>query len=131
MLLQKAARVTGGFLLFGSIMLLLFARERAINVTTMPMKTEKQMSNSGFAIPLENDTDLGLALLIAEDEDGDYEPVASATTINEAKGLAAEDLRCRRARLERDENPGLCPYAYRLWARGMDGEFRVACEVEA
>ena len=85
----------------------------------------------GFAIPLENDTDLGLALLIVEDEEGHYEPVANATTINEAKELAADDLRRRRERLERDEDPGLCAYSYKLWARGTDGEFRVACEIEA
>ncbi|MGA7413937.1 MAG: hypothetical protein WBW33_25900 [Bryobacteraceae bacterium] len=102
-----------------------------MNVTTMNMTTEEHPSNSGFAIPLENDTDLGLALLIVEDEQGHYEPVANVSTINEAKELAADDLRCRRERLERDEDPGLCPYAYRLWARGTDGEFRVACEIEA
>jgi hypothetical protein len=127
MLLQKAARETGGFLLSSSIMPLLFARERAMNVTTMT--TEKH--NNGFSIPLESDTDLGLALLIVEDEDGRYQPVANATTINEAKELAADDLRCRRDRLERDEDPGLCPHAYKPWARATDGEFRVACEIKA
>ena len=100
-------------------------------MTTMTMTTEKHTSNNGFAIPLENDTDLGLALLIVEDEEGHYEPVANVSTINEAKELAADDLRRRRERLERDEDPGLCPYAYKLWARGTDGEFRVACEIEA
>jgi hypothetical protein len=102
-----------------------------MNVTAMTMTTLKHTSDNGFAIPLENDTDLGLALLIAEDDDGHYEPVANAATINEAKELAADDLRRRRERLERYEDPGLCPYAYKLWARGTDGEFRVACEIEA
>ncbi len=110
-------------------MLLLFARERAMNVTAMT--TEKHTSNNGFSAPLENDTDLGLALLIVEDEQGHYQPVANVSTINEAKELAADDLRRRCERLERDEDPGLCPYAYRLWARGTDGEFRAACEIEA
>jgi hypothetical protein len=110
---------------------LLLAHEGAINVTAMTMTTEKRTSDNGFAIPLQNDTDLGLALLIVEDEEGHYEPVANAATINEAKELAAADLRCRRAHLERDEDPGLCPYAYKLWARGVDGQFRLACEIEA
>jgi hypothetical protein len=117
-------------LLSSAIIPLLLAHEGAMNVTTMTT-TEKQTSNSGFAVPLENDTDLGLALLIVEGEEGHYEPVANAATINEAKELAADDLHRRRERLERDEDPGLCPYAYKLWARDIDGEFRVACEIEA
>jgi hypothetical protein len=102
-----------------------------MNVTTMSMTTEKHTGHNGFAIPLEDDTDLGLALLIAEDDEGRYQQVANVSTINEAKELAAADLRCRRAHLERDEDPGLCPYAYKLWARGVDGQFRLACEIEA
>ncbi len=97
----------------------------------MTMTTENDTSNNGFAIPLENDTDLGLALLIVEDVQGQYQPVGNAATINEAKELAAADLRRRRERLECDGDPGICPFAYRLWARGTDGEFRVACEIEA
>jgi hypothetical protein len=118
-------------LFFRTIIPLPFARERAINVTTMTKTTDKDTSNNGFAIPLENDTDLGLALLIVEDEQGHYEPVANVSTINEAKHVAADDSRRRRQRLERDEDSGLCPYAYKLWARGTDGEFRVAYEIEA
>ena len=102
-----------------------------MNVAAMTMTTEKHTSNNGFTVPLENDTDLGLALLIVEDEEWRYEPVANVSTINEAKELAADDSRRRRERLERDEDPGLCPYTYKLWARGADGEFRVVCEIEA
>ncbi|MGA7416204.1 MAG: hypothetical protein WBW33_37385 [Bryobacteraceae bacterium] len=98
-----------------------------MNVTTMTMSTEKHTGNNRFAAPLENDTDLSLALLIVEDEERHHEPVANVSTISEAKGLAADDLRRRRERLERDEDPGLCPYTYKLYARGTDGEFRVAC----
>jgi len=97
----------------------------------MTTTTKNQTNNSGFAIPLENDTDLGLALLIVEDEQGHYEPVANVSTINEAKVLAADDLCSRRERLDCDEDPVLCPCAYKLWARGTNGEFRVACEIEA
>ncbi len=78
-----------------AIMLLLLAGERAMSVTTMTMTTEKHRSHNGFATPLEGDTDLGLALLIVEDEDGRYEPVANVATINEAKELAADDFRRR------------------------------------
>ena len=97
----------------------------------MSHTTKQTKSYNGFAIPLAGDSDLGLAMLIAEDEEGHFEPVANVSTINEAKELAADDLRRRRERLERDEDPGLCPYSYKLWARGTDGGFRVACEIEA
>jgi hypothetical protein len=38
---------------------------------------------NGFAIPLQPDTELGLAMLIAEDEEGHYEPVAVVVSIAE------------------------------------------------
>jgi hypothetical protein len=86
---------------------------------------------AGFAIPLQPDTDLGLAMLIAEDEEGHHEPVAVATTINEAKEIAESDLRGRQRRLERGDDPGLCPYIYKLWARGIDGYYLLAHEFKA
>jgi hypothetical protein len=86
---------------------------------------------SGFAIPLQPDTKLGLAMLIAEDEEGHHEPVAVASTINEAKEIAASDLRRRMRRLERGDDPGMCPYTYKLWARGIDGDYRIAFEMDA
>lgn len=53
------------------------------------LRTQKQTRNyNGFAIPLEPDTERGMAFLIAEDEEGNYEPVSIASTINEAKELA-------------------------------------------
>ena len=39
----------------------------------------------GFAIKLNDDTDLGIAMLILEDEEGAYEPVGTPATINEAR----------------------------------------------
>ncbi len=83
----------------------------------------------GFAIPLHPDTDLGIAMLIAEDEEGHHEPVAVVSTINEAKEIAESDFRGRMRRLERGDDPGLCPYLYLIWARGIDGEYRVASEI--
>ena len=80
----------------------------------MPQTREQINHNDGFAIPLQPDTDLGLAMLIAEDEEGNHEPVAVAGTINEAKELAESDLRGRMRRLERGDDPGICPYTYKL-----------------
>jgi len=84
--------------------------------------------HNGFAIPLQPHTDLGLAMLIAEDEDGHHEPIAVVGTIAEAREVAAEDFRSRMRRIEADEDAGICPTQYRLWARGIDGCYQLACE---
>ena len=65
-------------------------------------------------------------MLIAEDEEGNYEPISVAANIREGKELAHGDLRERLRRLERDEDPGICPCQYKLWARGVDGRQHVA-----
>ncbi len=92
--------------------------------------TKKQTSSfGGFAIALQPDTELGLAMLIAEDEEGNHEPVAVTGTIKEATELAANDFRSRMDRLERGDDPGICPQTYKLWARGIGGAYRVACEI--
>jgi hypothetical protein len=72
------------------------------------------------------ETDLGNATLIAENEEANYEPIAVAANIREGKELAHGDLRERMRRLEQDENPGICPYQSKLWARGVDGRQHVA-----
>jgi len=95
-------------------------------------QSKKQTTHyNGFAIMLQPDTDLGLAMLIAEDEEGHYEPVAVASTIHEAKELAESDLRGRMRRLERGGDPGMCPYTYKLWAQGVEGDYRLAYEIQA
>ena len=74
----------------------------------------------------------GLAMLIAESEDGQYEPIGVVANIGEARECAQADLRSRMHRLERgDDDPGLCPYSYKIWARGIDGDYRIAIELLA
>ena len=97
-----------------------------MNVIVPSAKRTTTKTHSGFSIPLQPDTDLGSAILIAEDEEGTYEPIAVAINIREGKQLAQSDLRERLRRLEHDEDPGICPWQYRLWARGVDGQQRVA-----
>ncbi len=65
-------------------------------------------------------------MLIAEDEEGHYEPVGIVLTINEAKEIAENDMRERRRRLDRGEEAGLCPSEYKLWARGVWGVQHIA-----
>ena len=56
-------------------------------------------------------------LVIAEDEDGGYEPVALASTPNEAEQMARSDFARRLRLLEQGCDAGLCPCVYRTWAR--------------
>jgi hypothetical protein len=86
---------------------------------------KRPRTTHGFAIPLQPDTQLGLAMLIAEDEEGHYQPVAVASTIDEAKELATSDLRGRMRELEQGGAP-MCPYEYKVWAPGMNGDYLLA-----
>src|ERR1043166_6535424 len=98
--------------------------------TTKKKQTRKQKDHNGFAIPLQPDTELSLAMLIAEDEEGRTQPIAVASTINEAKELALNDFDCRLKKMQNDEDAGICPYEYKLWARGVEGEYIVAWKIE-
>ena len=89
------------------------------------------VATPGFAIPLTDSTNLGLAMLIAESEDGQYEPVGVVASISEAREIAGSDLKGRMRRLERDQDPGLCPYNYKVWAAGIEGGYLVAAELLA
>jgi hypothetical protein len=85
---------------------------------------------NGFAIPILPDTDLGLAMLIAEDETGHTHPVAVVSTINEAKEVAESDLAGRMRDLHHGKTP-ICPYEYKVWARGIDGDYIIAAKFKA
>jgi hypothetical protein len=98
----------------------------------VPARKQNQANATpGFAIEIDDNAEVGLAMVIAEDEDGHYEPVAVAATIREAKEIAESDLRGRMLRIERGEEAGLCPIIYKLWARGIDGDYRLAQEIQA
>jgi hypothetical protein len=102
----------------------------AKETNTMDNAKKSHKTYNGFAIPLLPDTDLGLAMLIAEDDGGNCQPVAVASTISEGKELAASDMRERMRKLERGEDACICPIRYKLWARGIDGEYLVATTIE-
>lgn len=89
--------------------------------------------HNGFAVEITDATDLGLAMLIAESEDGQYEPVAVVGTIREAREVAGDDLRLRMQHIESGDydDAGVCPYVYKVWARGVGGDHRVAIEIPA
>ena len=81
---------------------------------------QPQPVTPGFAILLTEETDLGHAILIAEDDAGGYQPIGIATTLSEAREIAATDLRGRMQELERGGTP-FCPALYKVWAQGLEG----------
>jgi hypothetical protein len=75
-------------------------------------------------------TDLGIGMLIAEAEDGTYQPIAAVVNISEGRELAASDMRRRMHRLEQGSDP-ICPARYLVWAQGNDGTYATVAEIAA
>jgi hypothetical protein len=65
---------------------------------------------------------LEFSILIAEDEEGNYEPIEIASSANEAREIAQSDMRRRLRAIESNEDPGICPYEYKVW---KDGKVRL------
>lgn len=94
-------------------------------------KQTRTNATPGFAIEIKDDTELSSGMLIAEDEEGHYEPVGCVINISEGREIAESNMQHRRRQLERGNDPGLCPYCYKIWARGIDGNLHVAAEILA
>ena len=92
-------------------------------------RNQPETPTPGFAIRLTDDTDLGIAMLIAEDDAGGYLPLGPVSTISEARWLAQRDLRQRMLQVEHGGSP-FCPTVYKVWARGLEGHL-VAAEFDA
>ncbi len=74
-------------------------------------------------------TDLGIGVLIAESDEGTYQPVGAVMTIREAREIAAADMRRRMYRLDQGSDP-MCPARYLVWAQGDGGEYATVAEIE-
>ena len=83
---------------------------------------------NGKTIEIRDDANLGLAMLIAEYGEGNYQPVASVVSINEAREIATSDMRARMKDLECGCEPA-CPGRYVVWAQGTDGSYRQVKEI--
>jgi hypothetical protein len=98
---------------------------------TEVVDTKKRINpDNGFAFPLQPDTDLGLAMLIAEGDDGQHQPLAVVGSISEGREAANADFRDRLRLTELGEDAGLCPVRYKIWARGLGGSYCIACEID-
>ena len=91
-------------------------------------KQSKTPATPGFATEIKDDTELGLAILVAEFGDGNYQPVGVVVSINEAREIAASDIRGRMRDLETGKTPA-CPGRYVVWAQGIGGDYRQAKKI--
>jgi len=98
----------------------------------MARNTKRTNTNAtpGFAIEIKDNTELGLAMLIADLGDGHYLPIGVVVSIDEAREIAASDMRGRMRDLEAGETPA-CPESYVVWAQGLEGDYRLAHEIKA
>ena len=79
----------------------------------------------GFACKITDDFDLGIAMLVCEDEEGHYEPVGPVVSLNEAREIAKGHFRsCP------NDMDGICPYIYKVWATGLEGGYAVARTID-
>jgi hypothetical protein len=85
-------------------------------------------NTSAKTIETKDDANLGIAMLIAEFGEGNYQPVAAVSSINEAREIAASNLRARMKELERGGEPA-CPERYVVWAQGHDGSYHQVKEI--
>jgi hypothetical protein len=88
-------------------------------------KQTRTNATPGFAIEIKDDSELCGGMLIAEMEGGSYEPIGLVISVNEAIEIAQGDMRHRMKQLERGGTPA-CPEEYVVWARGVDGDCKVA-----
>ena len=91
----------------------------------MARNTKRTNTNAthGFAVEIKDDTELGLAMLIADLGDGHYQPIGVVVSINEAREIIAGNMRRRMRDLEAGGTPA-CPESYVVWAQGLEGDYR-------
>ena len=77
-------------------------------------KQTKTPATPGFAIEIKDNTELGLAILVAVYEGGGYRPVGVAISINEAREIAESHQR---------NYTGAKIAGYDLWAQGLEGGY--------
>jgi|ERR1017187_955714 hypothetical protein len=77
-------------------------------------KQTKTPATPGFAIEIKDDTELGLAILVAEFGDGNHQPAGVVVSINEAREIAESHWR---------HYTGAAIEKYELWAQGLEGDY--------
>src|ERR1039457_5056157 len=77
-------------------------------------KQTKKPATPGFAIEIKDDTELGLAILVAVYAAGGYRPIGVAVSISEAREIAESHWR---------HYTGAAIEKYALWAQGLEGDY--------
>lgn len=72
--------------------------------------------------------DLGIGILIAESETGQYEVLGPVATINEGIEIARHDFSNRLRLLDNSGDP-MHVDVYKVWARNYDGDYTVKFEI--
>jgi hypothetical protein len=91
----------------------------------------KQKSSGGLVgtIPqIDEGTELGMGMLIAESDAGGYEPVCTVINIREGREIVAHNFRSRMADLQKGREP-MCPCRYVVWAQDVEGAYRIVAEI--
>ena len=74
--------------------------------------------------------DLNVLIVEGEEPEMGYEVLGVVSSDEEAREFAANDLRFRQQKLEADQDPGICPYVYKMHHLGQQG-YRVTFEIHA
>ena len=77
-------------------------------------KQTKTPATPGFAIEIKDNTELGLAILVAVYAAGGYRPIGVAVSISEAREIAESHWR---------HYTGAAIEKYELWAQGLEGDY--------
>ena len=91
-------------------------------------RTDQTNATPGFAIQIKDDTELGLAVLVAEFGDGEYEIIGVVVSINEAREIADSNMQHRMRTMERGGDAA-CPECYKVFAQGIGGGYILAKEI--
>jgi hypothetical protein len=70
-------------------------------------------------------------IVIAVDQDGEFEVIGEAGSLYEARELKAENMRRKMADVEAFKDPGICPLVYQFYRRGMGLAWEMVQEVAA
>jgi hypothetical protein len=93
-------------------------RTANISLAYVPRQSDESVRSEGMAnaqtIEIKDDANLGLAMLIAEFGEGNYRPISVVSSTNEAREIAASDMRARMKELERGGD-STCPERYVVW----------------
>jgi hypothetical protein len=98
----------------------LLRRQNAADVNLATSRRTSLTCDKGFAIALQPDTDLGLAMPIAEDEEGRNQPVSVVSTIREAVEFAKSDFTERMCGLQSGKREAFARHSTSIGPQARD-----------